>query len=167
MYLSRLILNPMHRGVQRDLCNCQDLHRTVMSGFPQVPQGMDARAYYSVLYRLESRKNNELSLLVQSRVCPDWSQLPQGYLAADTISENPACKPLEGFLARIKDGAYLMFRLLANPTVRKPIRSEEVGTRNHGRRIAIRNDAARIGWLSSKVSALANRTVWDFCRWPR
>ncbi|MBX5446264.1 type I-E CRISPR-associated protein Cas6/Cse3/CasE, partial [Sphaerobacter sp.] len=33
MYLSRLILNPRSRDVRRDLADCQQLHRSVMSGF--------------------------------------------------------------------------------------------------------------------------------------
>ncbi len=44
MYLSRLILNPRSRAVRRDLADCHSMHRTVMSGFPNVEAAGDARA---------------------------------------------------------------------------------------------------------------------------
>jgi hypothetical protein len=49
MYLSRLILNPRSRAVQRDLASPYDLHRTVMSGFPEDLGKHEDR----VLYRLD------------------------------------------------------------------------------------------------------------------
>ena len=53
MYLSRLILNPRSRAVRRELADCQELHRTIMAGFPDVPSDGDARSQLGVLYRLD------------------------------------------------------------------------------------------------------------------
>src|SRR6266487_2639362 len=97
MYLSRLILNPRSRAVRRDLADCQDLHRTIMAGFPNVPADGDARSQLGVLYRLDIHPRTGVpALLVQSSQQPDWSRLQGGYLY-DTggAPPNPDSKPLE------------------------------------------------------------------------
>ena len=79
-YLSRLALNPRSREVRRDLADCQQLHRTIMSAFPQAGDGEPARERFGVLYRLDADRAENAFLLVQSRAEPDWSRLSSGYL---------------------------------------------------------------------------------------
>jgi CRISPR system Cascade subunit CasE len=109
-YLSRLILNPRSPRVRRDLADCHQLHRTVMTAFPDLaPLGAigaapdaapgtgfhlsldrpsaalaatpDARARLGVLYRLDAHpRTGQAILLVQSAAAPDWSRLPHDYL---------------------------------------------------------------------------------------
>ena len=92
MYLSRLILNPRHRLVQRDLADCHQLHRTVMSAFPDVDTGAnDARAALGVLYRVDYRRAVWPGESARAVARPaQWSQLPDRYLL-DTAGdpENP------------------------------------------------------------------------------
>src|SRR5579885_2180417 len=114
MYLSRLLLNPRSLEVRRDLADCYQLHRTVMSGFDDLAGADDARARLGVLHRLESdARSSRLALLVQSRAEPSWSRLPAGYLLTEA-----AWKPIDEALGAIAAGNRLVFRLRANPTRR-------------------------------------------------
>lgn len=153
MWLSRLILDPRSRAVQRDLADCQQMHRTVLSAFPAVATATGApRQELGVLYRLETERSGRLLVLVQSRVEPDWSRLPRGYLL-DTQGQppNPACKPVGERYARLRLGMILAFRLRANPT-RKIDTKSKAGVRRHGRRVEARNEGAQLAWLQRKAA---------------
>lgn len=151
MYLSRLILNPRHRAVRRDLADCHQLHRTVMAAFPDLPGEGGARAELGVLYRLDAGEHGQrLSLLVQSRVEPDWSRLPSGYLReAEAGVSNPACKPIDAAYAGLGPDGEFVFRLRANPTRR-------VHDRRHpddalkGKRVALLEEDDQLDWLWRK-----------------
>jgi CRISPR system Cascade subunit CasE len=116
MYLSRLILNPRNRRVQKETANPYEMHRSVMRAFPDDLEEGDER----VLFRLESqRRTGSLTLLVQSWMSPDWSWLAEpgvrGYLLP--VGEpNPAVKSFE---LALTPGQTLAFRLRANPTVKR------------------------------------------------
>jgi CRISPR system Cascade subunit CasE len=151
MYLSRLILNPLSRAVQRDLADCGGMHRTLMRAFPAVEARDDARAQLGVLYRVEtSPRAGSVVVLVQSRVLPDWAALPAGYLLP-TGGEpvNPACKPVAALYDRLQAGRALTFRLRANPT-RKIDTGGAPGERRNGRRVELRGEAAQLDWLRRK-----------------
>lgn len=152
MYLSRLLLNPRSRAVRRDLENCQALHRTIMSAFPELPGRADARAQLGVLYRLESGPVPGPVLLVQSRAVPNWSRLPPDYLL-DTAGapENPACKSIDDLYARLQPGATLLFRLCANPTRKIDTKSGPDGQRRNGRRVELVGEEGQLEWLRSKA----------------
>jgi CRISPR system Cascade subunit CasE len=116
MYLSRLILNPRSRRVQKEIANPYEMHRSIMHAFPDDLKSDRER----VLFRLESqRRTGNLTLLVQSWMLPDWSWLAEpgarGYLLP--VGEpNPAIKSFELALAPSQT---LAFRLRANPTVKR------------------------------------------------
>lgn len=150
MYLSRLILNPRSRAVRRDLADCQALHRRVMAGFPDLPD-KSARAHFGVLYRLDVHPRTATpTLLVQSREAPDWSSLEAGYLEVRGDGSNPSCKSIAETYDALQDGMALVFRLRANPT-RRIGKSESDGSRWKGKRVELRNDAARLDWLVRKA----------------
>ncbi len=152
MYLSRLILNPRSRAVWRDLADCQELHRTVMSGFPDSDDGSSARARFAVLHRVDTEpRTGRPVLYVQSRVKPDWSRLPEGYLAdVGPEVENPACKSMDRALEALAEGMVLRFRLRANPTRKIDTKTGPDGKRRHGRRVELRTEAEQIAWLERK-----------------
>ena len=116
MYLSRLILNPRNRRVQKEIANLYQLHRSLMNGFPDdLAEGNER-----VLFRLETHpRTGALTLLVQSLTLPDWSWLAEpgarGYLLP-VDEPNPAVK---SFDLRLTPGQTLAFRLRANPTVKR------------------------------------------------
>lgn len=141
-YLSRLALNPRDRRVQRDVADCQALHRTILSAFPRVDG--DARSGCGVLYRLEVGRG-EVTVLVQSRIRPGWSSLPTNYLAADA-----GCKSVEELYADIRDGQALRFRIRANPT--KRISPSNPGRRT-GPRVELQREEDQVDWLKRKGDA--------------
>lgn len=144
MYLSRLRLNPQCREVQRDLADCHEMHRTIMRAFPEV--GPSARAACGVLYRVEPHRGyGPVTVLVQSRVHPDWIRLPEGYLLPGPLG--CAVKDISGLLEAIRPGLWLRFRLLANAT--RKIRSENP----NGRRVPLRKEEAAVAWLRRKAEA--------------
>lgn len=160
MYLSRLILNPRHRQVQEDLADCQALHRTIMSGFPDLAGTDGARAELGVLYRLERGGRGGLPvLLVQSREAPDWSRLPAGYLAALPDQDNPTSKMIAPAFDAIREGMLLRFRLRANPTRKIDTKSGPDGRRRNGRRVELRRDDQLEDWLRRKAEASGFRVL--------
>lgn len=146
MYLARLVLNPFSREVQRDLRNPHDLHRTLLSLFPETDAG-GARATFGLLHRIDVHPiTGSVVLNVQSRTPVDWSRLPHGYLAA--VPENPLVKEVGHIYSRIRAGQVFGFRLRANPT-----RSEGVGKKGapRGRRIPVRGAEEQLEWLKGKA----------------
>jgi CRISPR system Cascade subunit CasE len=152
VYLSRLLLNPRHHAVQRDVADLQAMHRTLMAAFPQVQDAVPARAGLGVLYRLETDPNASPSILVQSGPAPQWKILPSGYLSRciGAGQENPACKKLDPILAALKPGMSLRFRLRANPTKKVATKTGEDGRKRNGTRADLRDEEAQRAWLHRK-----------------
>ena len=140
MYLSRLILNPRNRRVQREVADPYQMHKSLMRAFPDNLAEGDER----VLFRLEQGRDGALILLVQSWLLPDWSWLaePQarGYLLP--VGEpNPAVKSFDLALA---PGQTLAFRLRANPTVKRRFNKED------HKRVGIYDEEDQLAWLKRK-----------------
>lgn len=158
MYLSRLILDPKNRAVRKDMADCQQLHRTVLSAFPNLNKsGTDAREQFGVLHRLETNpRTGTIMLLVQSGEKPDWSSLQSGYLLNDSSFENPACKSIDDQYNRLSNGDILIFRLRANPTKKVGTTSKsdlETGKqKSNGHRLPVKGEIAQIEWLKRKAS---------------
>lgn len=140
LYLSRLLIDPADPAARRDLGDIYELHRTVMSGFPERLSD-DER----VLFRLDEDRAGRPSLLVQSRNAPDWGRLPPGWLAADPFdpAPNPAVKRVEPALER---GRVLRFRLRANPTV-KLRRDDRLSNR-----VPLATAAQQADWLARQAA---------------
>lgn len=136
MYLSRLILNPHNRGVQRELANPYELHRTLMTAFPE-----ELPNHERVLFRVETDRTTGVpAVLVQSHLEADWGKLAarQDYLLPEAawppnVFANPAQKP---FQLALQMGQRLAFRLRANPTVTR-----------QGKRHALYREEAQRAWL--------------------
>jgi len=129
------------------------MHRRVMSAFPDVldPE-VEARAYFGVLYRLELNRNSgQVLLYVQSRVEPDWTQLPEGYLRPADGLANPALKRIDHVYDGIQAGRVLRFRLRANPTRKIDTKSGPDGVRRNGRRVPVRGVEEQVAWLARKA----------------
>jgi CRISPR system Cascade subunit CasE len=157
LFLSQLILNHRSRDVRRDLGNCHELHRTILKAFPQA-EGEQAREKFGVLFRVDAdRRNEEVSLMVQSNVEPDWRYLPvdrndEPYCAQTASDEpNPACKPMIGIYDSLRTGQQLIFRLRANPTKRISARNTSQDAHWHGKRVELYREEDRIAWLVRKA----------------
>lgn len=132
MYLSRLILNPNTKAVIRDTNNINDMHRTIMSCFPQ-KKSDTPRADMGILYRLEviPEKHKEPVLYVQSKVEPMWECLPEKYLHIPV-----EVKEIGKLLSRLEEGEVLYFTLVANPSIK-----------NGSKRTALIGAEKRLAWL--------------------
>ncbi len=140
MYLSRLILNPRSRRVQKEVAAPYQMHRSIMRAFPHRLGEGDER----VLFRLEAGRNGALTLLVQSWTLPDWSYLAEpkspGYLLS--VGEpNPAVK---SFNLNLSAGQVLAFRLRANPTIKCKFDNGD------HKRVGIYDEGKQIEWLRRK-----------------
>jgi CRISPR system Cascade subunit CasE len=122
-----------------------------MRVFPHCPEGINAREYYKVLYRLEAEDSeNRLILLIQSDIIPDWSHLKNsGYLC-----EEPASREVGSIFSKIPIDTTLKFRLKANPTkkIETSLKSERLSgsKKSNGHRIPLNNDELKIDWLQRK-----------------
>ena len=146
MFLSRLLLDPRSRRVQRELAAPYEMHRSIMRAFPSVLPAEAER----VLFRVDEHAQLDVPvLLVQSLTMPDWSWLgedagAQGYLLA-TDQPNPAIK---AFALSLAAGQTLVFRLRANPTMKKT-----VSAANDKKRIGLERDDEQRAWLDRKAAA--------------
>jgi CRISPR system Cascade subunit CasE len=149
MYLSRLILNPRSRQVRSELANSYEMHRTVMHAF--LGNLMDDER---VLFRLEIQPSDAMPLLlVQSPGIPDWSFLvvsDKNYLIPVSecppgVNENPGIKPFEPVF---HIGQTLIFRLKANPTVKKDRENKK-----QGRRVGLYREEDQYHWIERKLEA--------------
>lgn len=141
MYLSRLILNPRNRRVQKEVADTYQMHRSLMNAFPDNLAPNEER----VLFRLETHsRTGALTLLVQSLTLPDWSWLAEpsarGYLLP-VDKPNPAVKFFDLNLA---SGQVLVFRLRANPTVKRRFKSGD------HKRVGIYSEEKQVEWLKRK-----------------
>jgi CRISPR system Cascade subunit CasE len=141
MYLSRLILNPRNRRVQKEVADPYQMHRSLMNAFPDDLEPGAER----VLFRLESHpRTGGLTLLVQSWTLPDWSWLaePNAHNYLLPVSEpNPAVK---SFDLDLDPGQVLAFRLRANPTVKRKFESGD------HKRVGLYGEEKQIEWLKRK-----------------
>lgn len=143
MILSRLLLNPHSRQVQRDVADVYQLHRSVMNGFPERLPSEER-----VLFRLDEDHDGRPTLLVQSQTAPDWSGLAASYLRPSDPFDpipNPAVKRVE---LAFRAGQMLRFRLRANPTVK-----QKQDGQKQGHRVAIAREEKQLEWLSRKAEA--------------
>lgn len=139
MYLSRLIINPRSRQVQRELAEPYEMHRTLSRCFPA-----EYGAQERVLFRVDMRPRSETPIiLVQSHEQPDWTFLEEpgahAYLLAMDDESNPAIKTYQ---PHFNAGQVLAFRLCANPTVKR-----------NGKRLGLYKEEEQCAWLERKAQA--------------
>lgn len=146
MYLSRLVLNPRNRRVQRELSNLYELHRSLLRFFP-TPLPPEER----ILFRVDKAAANEMIIvLLQSITHPDWAWLgdpeARGYLL-----HAPESKLFE---PELNSGQILVFRLRANPTEKHWLPKDKNNPESSPKpmRIPITNEAKQRAWLERKAS---------------
>lgn len=152
MFLSRLILNPMSREVQRDLADCQQMHRTLCKAFGQYPERDPSfRAKVGLLWRVDSGPEGIPLALVQTRVKPEWSFLKclPRYLLDDGRT-NPGVRSLEPLLEQVREGVIFRFCLRANPTKKVDTFSKPDERHRNGRRVPLIGEESEISWLYGK-----------------
>lgn len=138
MYLTRLILNPRSRRVQREIVEPYQLHRTILSAFPEdLPE--DER----VLFRLESDPRSETpTLLIQSQGMPDWDWITSAKGERYLMEGDDPNPWVKAYNPEFLKGQSLIFRLRANPTVKRA-----------GKRRGLYKEEDQIRWLQRKAEA--------------
>ena len=142
MVLSRLLLNLRNRQVRMDLARPYEMHRTLMQAFPDdLVEGAER-----VLYRIETDGPAGLpTVLVQSKLAPNWTQLPVDYLLTEQTQLNPQIKEVD---LHLQAGQLLAFRLLANPT--KRLSKSLPQGRDASKRVGIYKPDEQLDWLNRK-----------------
>ncbi|WP_327231147.1 type I-E CRISPR-associated protein Cas6/Cse3/CasE [Streptomyces murinus] len=140
-WLTRLVLNPSHRQVHRDLGNTAALHRRVMSLVPD-NLGDSPRAAAGVLFRLDTDRVGPPVLLVQTQVAPDTGRLPNGYAETRTRDMTP-------MLTALRPGLPVRYRFVGN-TVRRCGRNSTAGSWKQA--IPLHDEDA-VQWWADRASA--------------
>ncbi|MHA6798920.1 type I-E CRISPR-associated protein Cas6/Cse3/CasE [Bounagaea algeriensis] len=146
MFLSKLPVNTASRNFRRDVANVHDMHRTVMTAFPDTDQS-SARSEHGVLWRLDGTAEGYV-LYVQSRTRPNWDALPENYLR-----ERGKVRCLQPVLQAVRPGAAFRFRMVANPTRRLHPNNDQRndGTRRHNRRVPLQHPEEQLSWLARQA----------------
>jgi CRISPR system Cascade subunit CasE len=140
VFLTKLTINVRSREFRRDFTNVHDMHRTVMSAYPNPHDNTPARQAHAVLWRLEPTQTG-YTQLIQSRTKPDWTRLPP-----TNLTQPAEIQSLQPVLNAIRAGRKLAFRLLANATQdTRPHR-----TRGATVRVAHHTPEDQISWLIRK-----------------
>src|SRR5260221_11372857 len=131
MYLSRLRLN---RGRPQGLwsANPYRVHQRLCLVCPDDPR---------LLFRIESGRDGQVQILVQSQSAPNWSTFDDLPVLADT----PEHKTFE---LQWSAGHTYRFRLLANPTVKRA-----------GKRLSLFKTDEQQAWLARKLAEAGARLV--------
>jgi CRISPR system Cascade subunit CasE len=147
MYLSKLVLNLRDEYARQDLNDVYELHRTLLSAFPDRDDGGPGR----VLFRVENKTTRDAGaiLLVQSTMRPRWDDIDR---SPDYFLRQPVHKEFNPSIA--KDDMF-KFRLLANPTVKR-----------NGKRVGLRSDAEQLDWIARK-SDLSGFTLGRIINIPK
>ncbi|MEY9935650.1 CRISPR system Cascade subunit CasE [Catenulispora sp. GP43] len=107
VWLTRITLNPRVPQARRDLQDVAQMHRTIMSLFPDA-LGDTARHAAGALFRTEDTDDGT-TVLIQSQIQPDPTALPDGYGTAVTRSLDP-------LLDALRPGLPVRYRIIANAT---------------------------------------------------
>ena len=154
MYLSQLFLNRSNRQVLRQAGQPYEMHRTLATCcFEQTAidaqknvaraKTLETNSAYGLLFRLDfDRNSDDLVLLAQSQVKPDWGNLPAGYALQ---VQGPKQFDLKNQLVV---GQVLGFRLRASPT--KRIGNSTLFKQDIGKRVAIKKEQEQLEWLERK-----------------
>ncbi len=136
--------------MRKDLANCYQMHKTILTGFPQIGNSVKnhkgVRAKLEILYRLEViQSKNQVFLLVQSNTMPEWTSLPRWYTLDSDRKKGILVKNIEALLPKIKNDSIFRFKVCANPTKKKFDTNKKKGIR-----IPIMNYPDQVKWLKRK-----------------
>ncbi|MGX1811830.1 type I-E CRISPR-associated protein Cas6/Cse3/CasE [Nocardia sp. NPDC055321] len=154
---SILQLNARHPESQRALLDAQAMHRLVMVGFlGWVEEGeRDARAQMGVLHTSNiDLRRHILTVVVQSRVPPDWSRLDTRQLI-----DKPAILNID---QKVETGQRYRFRVVVNPvrmSGRHVPRGESAAPRGELKRLADNTPAHARRWFVDRLQPVGESPV--------
>lgn len=136
MYLSQIQLDIRHPSIRRALRDCNELHRDLMSAFPQTQTDDAARKTENMLFRLVEHRDG-ICLLMTSDSVPNAECLrKRGYLLAPN-----AVKDVSALENVFRAGMFLRFEILLSPC--KKISSDQ----KNSRRVFLQKEDERAQWM--------------------
>lgn len=154
IYLAKLVINLQEREGRRDVTNCHELHRTVMSAFGGSTVEGSARQEQNVLFRLVPGYGPQAILYIQSNVAPDvacWEG--RRHLSVDRMHRDGyilLTDPARTFSPDL----LLNFDLLACAAKKTggTTRQERLnGQKINSRRVGLASPESRSNWLRKKA----------------
>ncbi len=142
-----ITLNLAHPEVQRDLLDCQSMHRRVMHLFHHVNA---ERTINKILYRID-RNGAVWTLMIQSIHQADVTVLPAEYAAADSKQIATIWPKLQA----IPKKKQLLFALVAFPA-----KKVDINTKNSVR-VGLDSDELQQQWLIDKMRDAGCHVVLD------
>lgn len=137
LFLTKIVPNLRGKGVQRDMRDAHQLHRTVMSLFETVEEA-SPRSELGVLHRIDTTRTGPI-ILIQSRHLPDLEKLPELYGSTSTTS-------LGNLFEYLHDGISVRYKITVNFT--KDIRTET----GQEKRVALGKKDLEIRWKNTSDS---------------
>jgi CRISPR system Cascade subunit CasE len=139
IFLSRIIINSVVPQRQKILNDFYELHRSIMSAFPD--EKGDARQKFNVLFSIRI-KENIAEIIAQSGIKPDWEK---SSICPRYANETWGCKEIGGIVEEaVKKRKIFSFQLVASPT--KKISSEG----KNSKRVLLNKEEDQIDWLIRK-----------------
>lgn len=129
VYLSKLNLDRQHPSVRQALRSCHDMHRSLMSAFPDDTTREQAGMLYQV---------NRDIIWMSSAIAPDRDTLEQKGFSVE------GSRSIDSLQSVLQNGMYLGFHLLAVPTKKMPVEGK------HSQRRYLRTEEERCEWLKRK-----------------
>lgn len=152
IYLTPLIIDLNERDGRRNIANCHQLHRTVMSAFGDFDPDTQ-RVEHSVLFRVHPGKGSRIKLFVQSNIKPDISAwADKRYLNLDRRNGKGYLEIPEPAKVFLED-MYLRYDLLACPAkkVGGTTREERLnGIKKNSHRVMLASAESRAEWLQRR-----------------
>lgn len=133
MFLSKLVLDPTHSQVRRDLANPYEMHRTLSRIYAETPESKPARFLWRLEFRGDRVAEEGATVLLQSATAGCWTSLHgmPGYIRS-LAADKPV--PLDQLL---DVGRHHVFRLACNPTVTRA-----------GKRYGLAHEEGQLAWLA-------------------
>ena len=75
MFLSKLVLDPTHSQVRRDLANPYEMHRTLSRIYAETPESKPARFLWRLEFRGDRVAEEGATVLLQSATAGCWTSL--------------------------------------------------------------------------------------------
>jgi CRISPR system Cascade subunit CasE len=143
VYLSRLILDPRSRRIQRELEEPYEMHRSIMRAFADCLQAGADR----ILWSVDQRSATGPVLIVQSRSKPDWTWTADngGGRYLESERGEPAVETTR-LQHRLAEGQVHGFCLRANPTIKR-----RFAVSGDHKRIGIEAEDDQLAWLRRKA----------------
>lgn len=153
MFLSKILVNIASPRARVDLGNRDSMHRTIMKLFPRTGDDQRAREALGVLFRVEEKRDG-ISILVQSRLEPDWRYLPRDYAMIE-----PASKNINALIDRIRTGLPVRFRIQASPVIKHGRGTTRPDGTTGNWTESIRDDDGQVEWMKRKATASGMNVV--------